>query len=205
MDDICGCASVTISCTSTPWAWRDAIDLLNPSASMIPDFNWHSLLSMISMASIFLSAWFMTVYVQYFAEWPGESMRPSPVTFTKKYNECKLWSLKLFHQFLSWLNITHLTLPNLLPCAPPQQNIWDYPNTSQQQVPHIWSVFESEFLLLGNLMTGTLQIEQSLWNYFLTLLLLTMLGSFPGIFHWVVGAERSNDIHRDLQHISEKE
>lgn len=31
-----------------------------------------------------------------------------------------------------------------------------------------------------------------------------MLGSFPGIFHWVVGAERSNSIHCDLQHISDK-
>lgn len=65
--DICGCVSVTTSFTVIPPFWRAVMALENPFASMVLDFKSVSLLSTISIARIFLSAWFTTVYVQYFA------------------------------------------------------------------------------------------------------------------------------------------
>lgn len=80
---ICKCASVTTSVTllldltSSKALWK-------PAFSMLVLFFPTSLLSSVSIAMIFLLSFSIMEYVQYLAQWPGLSIRPSP--FREKWN-----------------------------------------------------------------------------------------------------------------------
>lgn len=74
---ICKCASVTTSVTllldltSSKALWK-------PAFSMLVLFFPTALLSSVSIAMIFLLSFSIMEYVQYLAQWPGLSIRPSP-------------------------------------------------------------------------------------------------------------------------------
>lgn len=66
-------ASVTISFSKTPCSWRDLTDRLKPTASTVPDFRWHSLLSTFFIANIFCR---LDSLLWMYSTWPNVQVNP---------------------------------------------------------------------------------------------------------------------------------
>lgn len=73
INEIWGWASVTISFSKTPCSWRDLTDRLKPTASTVPDFRWHSLLSTFFIANIFCR---LDSLLWMYSTWPNVQVNP---------------------------------------------------------------------------------------------------------------------------------